>query len=84
MGIFFEENDPEAPWCACGTLCDGVADRHGRVGWCVTCEDWAVSFDGPLVLDRALGLSGPARMEFDPVRNDFRAIDPQTDEWLDP
>lgn len=47
MGIYFEGDDPENdPWCDCGGFCPGDKEEVGVPrGWCLGCEEWAVSFN---------------------------------------
>lgn len=83
MGIYFRENDPSAPFCACGTLCDGVADSQGRRGWCVECQEWASKF-GPPEIDPATGQEFRRLLRYDPERERFYEWDPVGDRWAEP
>jgi len=38
MPIYYPDDNPDGPWCACGCLCN-----HPN-GWCPDCEDWATDF----------------------------------------
>lgn len=84
MGTYYLDNDPSAPWCACGTLCDGAADPQGRIGWCAGCDDWASHFGEP-VIDHGIGAEVLPLMRYDPERCDFFEWCPVTERWeVDP